>query len=58
MEVVYGKSKALSREYQIKGWRRSKKEALINEYNPEWNFLNDEIMDEWPPKEGVVRKFK
>ncbi|MFN8348538.1 MAG: GIY-YIG nuclease family protein [Spirosomataceae bacterium] len=34
---------AIEREKQIKGWRRSKKEALINEFNPEWKFLNEEI---------------
>jgi putative endonuclease len=34
---------AIAREKEIKGWRRSKKEALINTLNPEWKFLNDEI---------------
>ena len=34
---------AIAREKEIKGWRRSKKEALINSGNPEWNFLNDEV---------------
>ena len=34
---------AIAREKEIKGWRRSKKEALINIVNPEWKFLNDEI---------------
>ena len=34
---------ALTREKEIKGWRRSKKEALINSRNPQWNFLNNEI---------------
>ncbi|QKG80798.1 GIY-YIG nuclease family protein [Tenuifilum thalassicum] len=34
---------AISREKQLKGWRRSKKEALISEFNPEWRFLNDEV---------------
>ncbi len=34
---------AIAREKEIKGWRRSKKEALINVLNPEWKFLNDEI---------------
>jgi len=40
---------AIGREKTIKGWRRSKKEDLINSTNPEWRFLNDEIM-EWPPE--------
>jgi putative endonuclease len=34
---------AISREKEIKGWRRSKKEVLIHSLNPEWRFLNDEI---------------
>jgi putative endonuclease len=34
---------AISREKEIKGWRRSKKEDLINSVNPDWKFLNDEI---------------
>jgi putative endonuclease len=34
---------AIAREKEIKGWRRSKKEALINTLNPEWKFLNDEL---------------
>ncbi|MCE7993475.1 MAG: GIY-YIG nuclease family protein [Roseivirga sp.] len=39
---------AIEREKEIKGWTRAKKEALITEFNPEWKFLNEEIM-EWPP---------
>ncbi len=34
---------AIRREKQLKGWSRSKKEALINVFNPEWKFLNDEV---------------
>ncbi len=34
---------AIDREKELKGWRRSKKEALINTINPEWNFLNDTL---------------
>ncbi|MDL2215079.1 GIY-YIG nuclease family protein [Dysgonomonas sp. OttesenSCG-928-M03] len=36
---------AISREKQIKGWTRIKKENLILEFNSEWKFLNDEIED-------------
>ena len=32
---------AIAREKQLKGWRRSKKVALINSRNPEWNDLSD-----------------
>ena len=34
---------AIVREKEIKGWRRSKKEALINIENLDWRFLNDEV---------------
>ena len=34
---------AIKREKQIKGWSRDKKEILILDFNPNWNFLNDEI---------------
>ncbi len=34
---------AIAREKEIKRWRRSKKEALINSFNPEWRFLNEEL---------------
>nr|MBK9650721.1 GIY-YIG nuclease family protein [Bacteroidota bacterium] len=34
---------AIEREKEIKGWTRLKKENLINGFNPDWKFLNDEI---------------
>ncbi|MBK7308004.1 MAG: GIY-YIG nuclease family protein [Chitinophagaceae bacterium] len=34
---------AIAREKEIKGWRREKKELLINSINSEWKFLNEEI---------------
>ncbi len=36
---------AISREKEIKKWRREKKEKLINNFNHEWNFLNGIIYD-------------
>ena len=36
-------SLAIDREKEIKGWRRSKKEYLIKEINPDWKFLNLEM---------------
>jgi len=36
---------AIAREHQLKSWRREKKIALINKFNPEWNDLYDEIKD-------------
>ena len=32
---------AIEREKQIKGLKRHKKENLINEFDPNWDFLND-----------------
>ena len=41
---VFGQvTDAIAREKEIKGWRREKKEILINKMNPEWRFLNDEV---------------
>jgi len=34
---------AIKREKQLKGWRREKKEMIINKFNPEWKFLNDDV---------------
>ena len=41
---------AIAREKEIKGWIRKKKEELIHHMNPDWNFLNSSLCDEWPPK--------
>lgn len=35
---------AIARETEIKKRRREKKDKLINSVNPEWNFLNEEVM--------------
>ncbi len=34
---------AIRREKQIKGWLRIKKEYLIEQFNPDWRFLNKDI---------------
>ncbi|MDO4608799.1 MAG: GIY-YIG nuclease family protein [Clostridia bacterium] len=34
---------AISREKQIKGWTRAKKNELINSFNPQWNDLYDSL---------------
>ena len=49
---------AIAREKEIKGWDRKKKEELINSFNPQWNFLNYELLGEWPPKKAVHRRDK
>ena len=35
---------ALAREKQLKGWRRSKKERLINSLNPRWRDLGVDVI--------------
>jgi putative endonuclease len=35
---------AIKREKEIKGWKREKKVALINSFNPEWKNLYEELI--------------
>ena len=44
---------AITREKEIKGWTRQKKWQLINSFNAEGKFLNEELFDKWPPKELI-----
>ena len=45
----------IAREKEIKGWTRKKKEALITAFNPEWKFLNAELLGSWPlPEDHAV----
>ncbi|MEQ8579337.1 MAG: GIY-YIG nuclease family protein [Balneola sp.] len=41
---------AIEAEKRIKGKSRKWKEELISTFNPDWKFLNKEIVGEWPPK--------
>ncbi len=34
---------AIKREKQIKGLLRTKKEKIINDFNPKWKFLNNDL---------------
>lgn len=47
---------AIAREKEIKGWLRIKKVELITNFNPKWEFLNEELLGEWPPNEAYHRK--
>ena len=38
-EAFRGPSDAIDREKEIKGWRREKKNALVESMNPRWNDL-------------------
>jgi putative endonuclease len=48
---------AITREKQIKSWRRSKKIELIESLNPTWKDLNDEIglVDSTSEQIGMAR---
>ncbi len=39
-----------SREKELKGWLREKKDALIDSFNPQRKFLNAKWCGEWPPQ--------
>ena len=40
---------ALAREKELKKLLREKKNAIIEEANPDWKFFNAFICGEWPP---------
>jgi putative endonuclease len=41
---------AINRETELKKWRREKKEALINSFNLNWEFLNEDIKERFYQK--------
>jgi putative endonuclease len=43
-EEWYDATQAITREKQLKGWRREKKIELIEEANPAWSDLTDEAL--------------
>lgn len=45
---------AIQSEKYIKGKTRRWKENLINEFNTEWRFMNEEIFGYWPPKQEFL----
>ena len=47
---------AISREKEIKSWRREKKMNLIRTINPNLEFLNFEVFDKWPPADIIHSK--
>ena len=44
--VYYERFQYIEHEKQIKGWTRTKKNALIEIENKNWDFLNDIIIEE------------
>ena len=52
----YGEiDQAITREKQIKGWTRAKKNALVNSANPEWNDLAADWYGEGPSPSTRLR---
>ncbi len=37
-------NQAILREKELKGWRREKKSKLISDFNPNWDFLNNDVL--------------
>lgn len=35
---------AIAREKELKKWRREKKDRLISSFNPNWEFLNQQVI--------------
>jgi putative endonuclease len=42
-EVFHLMTDALAREKQLKNWRRDWKNKLVNDFNPDWKDLSDDI---------------
>ena len=42
-EVFEDINLAILREKELKGWRREKKNTLITDFNPTWEFLNNDV---------------
>jgi putative endonuclease len=49
-EVFQYIGNAIAREKEIKGWRRSKKIALIESVNPSWRDLSNDFGKEFKPE--------
>jgi putative endonuclease len=54
-EVCESRESAITREKQLKGWRRDRKIALIESVNPEWRDISSDFMD-YAPKTDDVNK--
>ncbi|MGH9539354.1 MAG: GIY-YIG nuclease family protein [Terriglobales bacterium] len=52
-EMFVYPAEAIAREKEIKGWRRSKKLALIESMNPHWHDLAAEWQDLYKPESGA-----
>ncbi len=43
-EVFEDVNLAILREKELKSWRREKKNKLISDFNPDWEFLNNDVL--------------
>ena len=50
--------RAISREKQLKGWRRSKKVALIEQQNPKWEDRYPHLDKEIEPSNKFAEKYR
>ncbi len=51
-EVFPEPRSAIAREKQLKSWRRTKKDALINTLNPKWRDLSRELFQSPTDRQG------
>ena len=49
---------AIDLEKLLKHFTRAQKDELINTTNPEWRFLNEEVLGNWPPTENQITQVK
>ena len=49
---------AIAKENELKSMSRNQKDALITEFNPGWQFLNEHILGNWPPNEAQIELAK
>ncbi len=49
---------AIEKEKSLKALTRAKKEAIINEHNPEWRWLNADVLGVWPPDLAMIAEVK
>jgi putative endonuclease len=49
---------AIEAEKLIKGKTRKWKEALISSFNPDWRFLNEEIVGIWLPDQEFLKALR
>jgi len=46
-ETCHDIGQAIDREKEVKGWRRSKKNALVERLNPKWDDLSPTLDPQW-----------